>query len=399
MSGEDALQVDDINGNAVPDYVEVVAKALEHSWDVEIDQLGWAPPPPDNNQGGDERYDVYLEDLDMYIAGYVNDGDASSNIGDNPRTESTELTASYSYMGLDNDFAEVEGLDHITLSGLDFMRTTVAHEFNHAIQFGYGNDEPHRWLWEASATWVETYVYEEIKDADTHIKPAFKSPDTCLLDYGGYDRVELAGHWYALWVFLRYISETLEATILRDIWEETILLDGYNAFETAFTSYGTTFDEMYQAYTIALLLRNFEYELDYPTVRLEGLVEGIQSWAPKDGVGQMAADFVEIDTEGIVEISLWNLDHGIVVGIRDQEADIFHLDDAKITINADDYEKIYFIVHNLDRAEVMDDCRMAQYRVRVLKGEIANTPDETLPADNFKTPSVEPLIDPHAPKD
>lgn len=31
MSGEDAVQVDDANGNALPDYVEEVAKALERS--------------------------------------------------------------------------------------------------------------------------------------------------------------------------------------------------------------------------------------------------------------------------------------------------------------------------------------------------------------------------------
>ena len=61
-------------------------------------------------------------------------------------------------MGLDNDFAEIDALENVSLSGLDFMRTTAAHEFNHAIQYGHDSEEPHRWLWEATATWVETYI-------------------------------------------------------------------------------------------------------------------------------------------------------------------------------------------------------------------------------------------------
>ena len=90
MSGEDAVQADDANGNALPDYVEEVAKALERSWDIEIQYLGWAEPPPDGILGGDDKFDVYLEDLDLYIAGYVSGGEPSAMIGDNPRTEYTE---------------------------------------------------------------------------------------------------------------------------------------------------------------------------------------------------------------------------------------------------------------------------------------------------------------------
>jgi len=105
--------------------------------------LGWAEPPPDNDLGGNELFDVYLEDLDMYIAGYVSGGEPPAVINDNPRTDHIEQTASFSYMGLDNDFFEIDELEDVTLSGLDFMRTTVAHEFNHAIQYGYDSEELH----------------------------------------------------------------------------------------------------------------------------------------------------------------------------------------------------------------------------------------------------------------
>ena len=396
MSGEDAVQVEDDNGNGLPDYVELVAEALEHSWEIETQYLGWAEPPPDSNLGGDEKFDVYLEDLDMYIAGYVSGGEPANLIHDNPNTDVTEETASFSHMGLDNDFAEIDSLEDIQLSGLDFMRTTVAHELNHAIQYGYDSKEPHHWFWEASATWVETYVYEDIKDSEFHLRAAFKSPDTCLLDYGGYDRIESGGHWYALWVFLRFMSEELGVTIIRDIWQETIELDGYEAFEAALNDYSTNLDEVYRGYTIALLLRNFEFELDFPTVRLEGAIEGLESWAPNDGVGQMAADFIEIRAPGIVEIAPWNLYEGVVVGIQDDEAHIYNLNDGKTVVNTDEYEHVYLIMLNLTRAESMQDCKMTQYRVRVLKGENPLNPDLILPADQFEQPAVEPLEDIHA---
>lgn len=173
-----------------------------------------------------------------------------------------------------------------------------------------------------------------------------------------------------------------------------IRLDGYEAFETALSAYSTSLDEVYRGYVIALLLKNFEFELDYPTVRLEGLVEGQQSWAPNDGVGQMGADFVEIDAEGVLEISIWNLAHGSVVGIRGDQADIYHLEDAETTINADQYDRVYLTVLNLERAEEMEDCRMTLYRVRVLPGDQAVLPDETLSASSFEEPSVEPLEEP-----
>jgi len=396
MSGEDAVQVNDANGNALPDYVEEVAKALEHSWEVEIQYLGWAEPPSDHNLGGDEKFDVYLEDLDLYIAGYVSGGEPPAMINDNPSTEYLEQNASYSYMGLDNDFTEIDELEDVSLSGLDFMRTTVAHELNHAIQYGYDSEEPHRWLWEATSTWVETYVFEEIKDSKFHLNAAFKSPDTCLLAYGGYDRVESAGHWYALWIFLRHMSEELGVTVIRDIWQQTVNLDGYEAFDSALREHSTSFDEVYRGYVMAILLRDFEFELEYPTIRLEGVVEGLQSWAPNDGVGQTAADFVEIEAEGIIEISPWNLEEGIVVGVRGDQADIYHLKGAKTTINAEEYEHVYLIVLNLARAKTAEDCKMTQYRVRVLKGDQTTSPDATLSAENFKPPSVEPLEDPRS---
>ncbi|GAB4578920.1 MAG: hypothetical protein Fur0022_16570 [Anaerolineales bacterium] len=159
LAGEDAVQLQDDNGNAIPDYVEEMGLALEKSWDIQIEQLGWTAPPPDGEVGGDDRYDIYLED----------------------------------------------------------------------------SEEPLYWLWEATATWVETLVYPQ---------------------------------------------------------------------------YGTNFDFQFQQFTVALLLRDFAFDLDYPTVRLEGSMDRHGSFNPTDGIGQTGADFVKVEIEGIVTLDLWKINDG-----------------------------------------------------------------------------------------
>jgi len=394
LAGEDAVQIQDENGNAIPDYVEELGLALERSWTVEVDQLGWAPPPPDDAVGGDDRYDIYLEDLDLSIAGYTSNGDDSYIVGDNPKTSTLEEYASASYIGIDNDFIEVEE-EGLSISSLDFMRSTAAHEFNHAIQFGYDGTEPLSWLWESTATWVETIVYSEITDTSFFLDASFKSPDSCQSDYGGRKRVEDQGNWYAHWLFLRFLSDKYGEEIVRTMWEQAIHKDGYAVLEAALTGYGTTFDFQFQQFTAALLLGAFDFDLDYPSVRLEGNISKFGNFNPKDGIGQVGADFIEIDLDGVVLLDLWNMNDGMLVGIRNDETDVYLLQDGEITVDTSPYRYVYLIVQNLSRAEEHQDCQVSPYSVRAEAGEVFAEPDFTLPSSNFQIPFVEPLLDPH----
>jgi hypothetical protein len=194
LSGQDAVAIEDTNGNGIPDYVEVVGEALEFSWQTEIVDLGWSPPPPDRTFGGDERYDVYLQDLDFNVSGTAEGGQGQMFVGDNPRTGRIELYSSASFVRIDNDFVEILELG-LPVPSLIILRSTIAHELLHGLQFGYDATEPHGWLWEASATWIETVVYPEVRDAPLYLTAAFKSADTCLLSYGGDQRQEDELHW------------------------------------------------------------------------------------------------------------------------------------------------------------------------------------------------------------
>lgn len=398
LAGEDAVVIEDYNGNAVPDYIEEVAEALETAWELEISALGWAVPPPDDELGGNDLHDVYIRDLDHGLIGVAEGDRFLFSRGDNPNTSRTETASLSSFMSVDNDFLEIEpdiGGFEVDEAREIAMRLTVAHELMHMIQFGYDAGEPDGWLWEATATWVETLLEEEPESFAQFLDAAFKTPDTCQLSFGGRDRVEDAGHWYSEWLLLRFLSDRYSEQVIRLIWEKAVTLDGYAAIEEALALYRTDLDTEMRAYNLAVLLHNFGLDLDYPTVRLEGVLDSARTFIPVDGIGQMGADFIELQAEGMVEVSIRDLDNGMVVGMRDDDlADVYYVSGEPVRVNLDGYRNVFVVVLNLQRASDMDGCRFSPYRVRVASADGFDGPAETLPAENFQLPVEEVLTDP-----
>ncbi len=382
--------------DAVPsmDYVSQILQTLEYVWEKEIDLFGWIAPPPDGAIGGDSRYDVYLQEIladDTF--GYT---EASEGIdGDNPNSPQQELRASASYLVLDNDYAGSDDFSVGTFDPLDVMRTTAAHEFNHSIQFGYDAEEPADWLWEATATWMQDEVYDEINDSYEDLLAVFKSPDTCQIAYGGEERTEDENHWYGEWIFLRYISERYGSWTVRAIWEQAVKLDGYEAIATALAGQNTSLEEVFPAFSIALLTRDFEEGSDYPTVRLEGKARSGDIFTPVDGVGQMAADYVEIIAEGVVTLQLTEPDlHGLLIGLTNNQASVFSLPENKISVDASAFDYLYLIIINLEQAKSEADCYFNRYEVLVEPGGNPAAAENQFLTPNFIPPQVEPLQPP-----
>jgi hypothetical protein len=106
--------------------------ALETTWSTEISGFGWARPPKDpvsNPPGG--RYPVRIESLGVGLYGFVT-GTHYAAHKNNPATPWNDRDAIASCMVLNQNFGPFPG------TPTDAMRATVAHEFNHSIQFGYG---------------------------------------------------------------------------------------------------------------------------------------------------------------------------------------------------------------------------------------------------------------------
>ena len=385
----------DTNQNGIPDYVEEVAKALEYVWEIEINYFGWPVPPADNGLGGDDRYDVYLEDIlgDNY-AGYTEGAYDDSIIGDNPNTPNViEERSSFSYIALDNDYQELEPSDGI--KPLELMRITAAHEFLHAIQYGIDGLETLDWLWEATATWIEDEVFDGIDDGEYWLPTVFKSPDSCLVAEGGTDRVEDDGHWYGMWIFARFLSENYGHSIVQDLWYSAVNADGHQVIEDTLVNRNLVPKKVFEDFLIALLTRDFEEGATYPTVRLEGQAQLENTFSPIDGVDKLGADYLEVLGDGQLTIALLAEQlEGIVVGIANQQSAIFPMTEGSVSLDADEFEHLYLIVINHNQVSYEYNCQVVDYQVEVSASSQVQPAREVLPAPNFRRPRVEGLQNP-----
>ena len=92
-----------------------VAKSLDSVYRFEVNYLGYLPPPGDNGAGGDNKYDIYIQNQGAGLYGYT---EPESRVGQINWT---------SFIVIDNDYVGYYG------TGINGMLVTVAHEFHHAI--------------------------------------------------------------------------------------------------------------------------------------------------------------------------------------------------------------------------------------------------------------------------
>ncbi len=156
--GIDAPSLRDTNGDGVPDYVERVLAIAAHVHAVENGKLGWREPLGDGTRGGGhDKVDIYLTDLaGEEVFGYTATDRARALSDGGSRHRSA-------YLVLDNDYEPFEFPN--TEPGRD-LKVTIAHEYDHVLQYGYDATmvERDRWFAEASAVWMEDQAYNGIND-------------------------------------------------------------------------------------------------------------------------------------------------------------------------------------------------------------------------------------------
>jgi hypothetical protein len=219
----DAPPSADANTNDVPDYVEQMADVFENEvFPCEngatssdncagaSSSLGWPLAPPDAGNGGSDAFDVYLKQLCPLTA-------SSSCLFGYVAPEQNGLT-SYSYLVMDNDFAESEfGYPDPLLP----MQVTAAHEYNHVLQFGIDAIED-TWMAESTATYMEDKVYPAVNDYLNYMGTWVDSIADPLTDANGGGGLKMYGS--AVWN--HFLAGRFGDDVVLDAWNAKAQVDG-----------------------------------------------------------------------------------------------------------------------------------------------------------------------------
>lgn len=361
-----------------PSYVQEVADAFEFVWQKLIIEASWSPPTPDCGEGGDRRFDIYLEDSIGRIGAL---GYASPEIivGDNPGTlNAVEQFAGYSYIVIDNDMS----------GNIQVMQAVVAHEFHHNIQFGYDVFDPYGGMYESGAVWIQQTLFPEYATAMNFVD-MFRTPDLCL------------GLWqtpsdpypdrqYNEWVMIDSLTRDLGGLeAYRIIWEYMGRGDGLPAFYGALHALGTTPQIVVERMAIRNLLLSYRNgNLFLEPVAVESHINGIGQVAPfRDGIEQLGVDYVWVRQQGNYQLTIDqpNL-HMFVIGIDANKRAFVYDVGQQGTVDTRPYQFAYVMILNTDTHMSHRDCTMTRWSITVSDGTGAvplNHTGETWNASNF----------------
>ncbi|OPL18988.1 MAG: hypothetical protein AVO35_03415 [Candidatus Aegiribacteria sp. MLS_C] len=205
-------------------YVVDLAVAADTSWLVQCDQMGFFQPPPDNGEGGDDLYDIYVVNLSGGVLGYC------TCSGEYQPPDSTH-ECSASHIVVDSG-----------ISSKDLRKCVVAHEFHHAVQASYDYGEGIGFV-EQCAVWMVELVYPEVDDWYGSISSgenSLRTPWTGVfqLTYGGFP-------WpWMMWDRWGYES-------VRSVWEYCAAEPGNNTREAngyMIGDHGMTMEQFFMDY-------------------------------------------------------------------------------------------------------------------------------------------------------
>ncbi|TYQ16222.1 UNVERIFIED_CONTAM: hypothetical protein Cloal_2744 [Acetivibrio alkalicellulosi] len=215
-SGPNGISHKTTNFIRVPDYIKHISDAFENVKNITCIKRNFRIPIIDE---GKDSMDIYVYDLNG-VYGYASSIKIYNSLPNGARTASC-------YIAVDNNYSPSKGFKK---SPEDCLNVTAAHEFFHAVQFAYNLDADFWWM-EASATWNEDEIYDEVNDYLGYLKTFFLNPHRSL-DKTSYDGV----------IFAKFLSEHFGGyEIIRSIWEtqsnyhknsinaiDQVLMDNFN---------------------------------------------------------------------------------------------------------------------------------------------------------------------------
>jgi len=176
-------------------YLKAAERACEQAWSLYHEPpQAWLVPPSIDGPGSAPLVHVYIMDLGSGVFGYALHEDLLDREGH------------AGYVVVDNDFS---GFD--VSSPLDALAVTLAHEYHHVVQFGYGYDPEAHWFMEQTATMEESHFSWQPAEMRRNLE-AFGSH--------AYRRLDLTNGYfeYGSWLWPQFIVERWGWETLREIW-------------------------------------------------------------------------------------------------------------------------------------------------------------------------------------
>lgn len=291
-SGENAVDLtDEAPKNGVPDFVELVGRSAEATYDSTITRRGFRPPLDDSiyhdrpDYGGDARFDIYLR-----IAGVGSDGYRVSEVC----TDGTPATMGGTPGRCSGYFVMNPGYKNSHYpSEKDGVEVLTSHELFHNVQDAY-NAGQWRTFTEGTAVWNELQVFPDSpgtwRDYLGFLPAFFREPERPFdqsMGSGG-----AAAYAYGTAVFFQYLSERFGPQTIRQIWERVEQKDAgpaphfLDATESVLREAGSSLRESWIEFSRWNLLTRERASLatpgngyrranEYPAVRLESDLTGL----------------------------------------------------------------------------------------------------------------------------
>jgi hypothetical protein len=234
-SGTHSVPLLDSDGNEIPDYIDSAAVIFDYVWKMEIDSLGFQPPP-DSDGNPVTSYDIYFSELKSM--GWY--GATWPDAQDIPEIPGLNFT---SYIEVDRDFSS--GLYTLGLNGL---RVTAAHEFNHAIQLGYNYRDEDLFFYEMTSTWAEDALFPQVNDYFQYLPILFEN-----VSGASFDRFsENDPYPYGNALYLHMLTKEFSRSICSTVWQEIKNYRVVEALRRVLSTRGVTWLESLSSYGVWL---------------------------------------------------------------------------------------------------------------------------------------------------
>lgn len=330
-------------------YAQSVADTLQEILEAQVTRIGWAAPVRDE----DGRYRAYV----AHANGSMGYAKPVGMAFDNPNTSNVrETAAARAVFVIHNDFAELGK----KASPESLMRATVTHEFNHVVQYGYDSEEGLDWLYEATASWIETITVGEDQDATDYVETDYAAPELCWTTLA-------EGHNYAQWTLLQSLADVYGERFVVGIWESSVTRDGFDTMAHPLAGVGTNIPDAIQRWRVQNFARDYDLAPRFNrSVRRGGTINGNGTWSSQGRIQQLGAHYVELRTQGRRAFSLRGDANLQLIGLgkRNGQIEVIPMGRGGV-FDTSGYEYAALMVFNRAMPEAPGQCSDVRYSINV----------------------------------